>query len=159
MSIDFFNPNIWAHAEPFEFRIYGDDNAQTWAAVDEDDYHFLVQWKWSWDDPGMRRGIARRKPRLRRNVQTTIAPSYAKGHYIDPETGRELRHRSHRVQQKLFLHVVVMLRTGITPETPEHELVDHLDGDERNCRRVNLRWATHTINSNNRFGSAVGEMF
>lgn len=33
---------------------------------------------------------------------------------------------------------------------PNHEVVDHMDGNKKNCKRNNLREATHSINARNR---------
>jgi hypothetical protein len=152
-DLSFLDPNNWPLDEPHEYRIYGDDNAQTWAVVDEEDYHFLIQWKWSWNNPSKRNGKLRNRPRLRRVVETQIESPYkAGGTYVNPETGREVRHRKPRIQQTLHLHNVVMLRTGITPPTQHHTIPDHRDGDENNCRRSNLRWVTPSFNAKNIFG-------
>ena len=125
--IDFFNPNTWVY-EPHEYRIYGDDRENVWAVVDEIDYHFFGQWLWS---PKFSRDG--RKFYLRRNVQI----------------GSKL---NGRVQQTLFLHVAIMKATGIQPPSPLHVIVDHRDSDSMNCRRNNLRWATHSMNRMNRNG-------
>ena len=40
--LDPLDPNVWpAH----EHRIYGDDNANVYAVVDEDDYLWAIKWK------------------------------------------------------------------------------------------------------------------
>jgi hypothetical protein len=150
--LDFLDPNTWSLAEPYEFRIYGDDNAQTWAVVDEVDYHFLIRWKWSWTTPNKTSNTGKKRY-LRRNFEYQLeSPYVASGTYINPETGYEVRARKPRVQQTLRLHTVIMIRTGIVPPTPKHELVDHLDGDETNCKRYNLRWSTHQMNAHNQYG-------
>ena len=123
-DLSFLDPNNWPLLPPHEFRIYGDDRLQTWAVVDEIDYHFLIQWKWSWKVSN-----GGKKKYLRRNVQTMIEGGSG-GHYVNPETGNEVRNRL-RVQQTLFLHTVVMLRKGIAPPSPAHTIVDHL-----NARRM-----------------------
>jgi hypothetical protein len=51
-----------------------------------------------------------------------------------------------------------MKRTGIKPPTKKHVLVDHRTGHTLNCRRPNLRWATHSMNSRNRNGSTPHDM-
>ena len=131
--MDFFNPTLWLPCG-HEHRIYGDDNAQTWAVVDAEDYAYLARWRWSWK---VSRGGSKRY--LRRNLQVS-EPNWR-------ENGR--------VQKTLFLHTVVILRSGREKPTPEHHIPDHLDGDETNCRRSNLDWATYSMNSLNRFGSAL----
>jgi hypothetical protein len=149
--LDFLNPTTWPLSPPHEFRIYGDDNAQTYVIVDEEDYQFLIQWKWSWDNPGIRNGKPRREPRLRRNFQTTLERKEYNvgGYYVNPITGNEVRLRHPRVQQTVWLHVVVMLRTGIAPPSEHHHLVDHRSSNHLDCRRSNLRWATGSMNAKN----------
>lgn len=127
--LDSFDPNTWGIAT-HEFRIYGDDNASVWSVVDEVDYQWCLQWQWS--VKFSKRG---KKFYLRRNTQSGF--------------GREGRTRHTQ-----FLHTEIMERTGIERPSEMHTLVDHWDGDGMNCRRANLRWATHQMNCINRNGSA-----
>lgn len=150
---DFLDPRTWADRPAVEFRIYGDDNAQTWGVVDEVDYHFLIRWKWSWTTPkpGMR---AKPKLYLRRVFEEQVEPESftAGGLWENPETGRTVRARKPRVQKTLRMHTVIMLRTGITPPSPDFVLVDHFNGDEFDYRRINLRWVNHSMNNFNKNG-------
>lgn len=57
--------------------------------------------------------------------------------------------------RKLYLHVEIKKRTGIPPPTPLHRIVDHSDGNEFNCRRSNLVWATPRQNRANLFGQEL----
>jgi HNH endonuclease len=118
---DPFDPITWG-ASPWEFRIYGDDGAQVFAVVDEVDYHWAIQWKWS---PKFSRGG--KKFYLRR---------------VDHEGTRACR-----IQRTIWLHLEVMRRKGTRRPSPLHTIVDHRDGDGLNCRRRNLRWATPSLNA------------
>lgn len=99
--------------------------------VDEDDYHWAIQWRWN---PN--------KKKSRRN----------------PGKIKIYAHRACRLQGKygpcssIYLHIEIMKRTGIRPPSVAHCIVDHRDGDTFNLRRSNLRWATHSMNSRNLFG-------
>lgn len=52
----------------------------------------------------------------------------------------------------VYLHRVIMQRTGISQPSRKHILVDHIDGNTLNCQRENLRWATPQMNRHNYFG-------
>lgn len=130
---DPFDPNTWAQPQNHEFRLYLDDNAFEYVVLDEVDYHHFVQWRWLVNKPhparvGKKRYATRTGPR-----EGTYRPKY-------------------------YLHVEIMKRTGIQPPSPNHTLVDHRDGDEFNCRRSNLRWATVVLNNRNRFGCLAGAL-
>lgn len=113
--------------EPREYRIYGDDRASEWCVVDEIDYQWAIQWKWRFK----RSGKKSKKKYLCRNVHERLYDGPAK---------------ESRVQRNLFLHVAIMERTGKRPPTPLHNIVDHIDGDEFNCRRGNLGYVTKLEN-------------
>jgi len=113
---DPFDPRTWI--EPIhECRVYGDDRAQTWAIVDEIDYQWAIQWKWSINSPHTTR----------------------KG---TKEYFRRSQGGGGRYQPPLYLHVEIMKRAGVEPPSPAHNLVDHINGCEWDCRRSNLEWAT-----------------
>lgn len=124
--IDFLNPNNWDLSLP-ERRIYGDDNAQVYAVVDEEDYWYFTKYKWTIKKSN------ERKLYLRRAVG---------------ENADGLRLRTFT----LYLHIEIMKRKNPNRPCPKHTLVDHRDGDSMNCRRRNLRWATPLMNNRNRFG-------
>lgn len=131
--MDIWDPNNW-QPNNHEFRIYGDDNAQLWSVVDEEDYQWCLQWLWL---PKKSRGG--RKVYLKRNYQSGVG-----------RFGRTLHSR--------YLHTEIMLRMGVAPPSPLHTIIDHRDGDGMNCRRNNLRWATPSMNRVNRFGSHSHEI-
>ena len=118
--LDPFDPNSWGDDPPHEFRIYGDDNAQTWCVVDEEDYLWACRRRWHINEPHPGRAGKKRYFRSR--------AGWRKG-------GAE------------YLHVAIMKRTGIPPPGPEWTWTDHIDDDEFNCRRSNLQWATPATNN------------
>ena len=118
----FPRPSIWETDPDQERRIYGDNRCSVWAIVDEEDYHWAVQWLWS---PKLSRGKAKRKVYLYRNYR----------------------------QASIYLHVLIMERTGIVRPSASHVVVDHRNGNSLDCRRANLRWATRSMNRLNINGS------
>lgn len=128
---DDWDPNVLLNTRD-ACRIYGDEKMTIFALVDEIDFSFLSQWRWS---PKWSRGG--RKVYLRRNVQ--IGP------------------RATRIQRNLFLHQAVMERMGIKPPDEHHVLIDHRNGDSLDCRRANIRWATHKTNRHNIHGKHFWE--
>lgn len=128
--VDVFDPNSWGSSSTHEFRIYGDDSAQTWALVDEDDYHHFVRWRWN--------------PKPNKNgalyLRRAAGGSRRKGDPRDPV-------------YTVYLHVEIMIRTGISQPSAKHALVDHKNGNSLDCRRENLRWATPRENRLNVYGN------
>jgi HNH endonuclease len=129
---DPFDPNTWAPST-HEFRIYGDNNAQTWAIVDEEDYHYFAQWRWNW----------KRSPRGKLYLRRAVG-----------ENANGLRLRTFT----LYLHVEIQKRTGRLPPTKSHTLVDHRNGNSTDNRRCNLRWVTPSMNNKNLFGQYAGDL-
>lgn len=127
---DWADPNTWDLSSKL-CRVYGDDNCNVVALVDEEDYPFLIRHRWN------PKRDSRGKMYLRRAVSTY------------DEEGSRLGSAT------VYLHVEVMKRTGIAPPCSAHLLVDHRDGDSMHCWRSNLRWATFTMNNRNRFGQAA----
>lgn len=128
-----------------EHRIYGDDRASIWAMVDEEDYQWALRWLWSPKWSKNKKNVY-----LRRNVQTTHGEADR-----DQQTGKRVQIRT---QQTLFLHIAIMRRTGIEPPSPLHIIVDHRNSDGLDCRRRNLRWATHSMNSLNINGAYAHDL-
>lgn len=131
---DDWDPNVIFGQVIEPCRIYGDDKGEIYALVDQEDYQWAVQWRWS---PKWSRG--NRKVYLRRVLHEGT--------------------RQFRTQRTLFLHSAIMKRTGILPPSPEHCIVDHRNGNGLDCRRNNLRWATHTMNARNINGKFSHELW
>jgi len=120
------DPNLIDFGLDHEHRIYA-PCMQKWAVVDAVDYWHFVRYAWC-----IKR-CKRGKEYLRRAV----------GINIDGQRVQTL---------SLYLHIEIQKRVG-PPPSPHHVKVDHRDGDEWNCRRSNLRWATNAMNSRNIHGS------
>lgn len=111
-------------------RIYSDDTLTIYAVVDPQDM-VLTQHRWLINNPHPTRN--------------------GKKKYFRRSRGSG---RPGKYQSPLYLHVEIMKRTGIPPPTKQHKLVDHIDGNEWNCRRSNLAWSTHAHNNSKRNGGA-----
>lgn len=130
---DFWDPNTW-DLTPAPRRLYLDDEGLEFLLLDEEDYFWAVAWRWHVN-----------KPHARRN---------GKKRYVC-----RCRGGGGRYKPKLYLHVEIMKRTGILPPSPEFIIVDHRDGNEFNCQRSNLRWATPKMNSMNVNGAFPTDLF
>lgn len=131
------------------FRIYGRTDASLWAIVDEEDYHYLIQWRWSY--------------------ARTVRGKY----YIQRRTGNSMKKfcggfvHMRGFKRGIYLHHEIMARKGDVPPSPAHKIRDHINGNSLDCRRENLRWATISQNNLNRPGTlerlrlsgALKEMF
>jgi hypothetical protein len=147
--MDFFDPSTWED-DQYEYRIYADDYANDYAIVDQIDYQFLVQWRWRLKPSRIHKGTKRVKSYLARVGHEQIGTDQY-------EDGIRLRSR---IQSTIFLHTIVMQRKGIVkPKTNKRIIVDHADGNERNCRRNNLRYTTISFNNMNINGSHHHSMF
>lgn len=119
-----WDPNTW-NIEPVERRIYLDDKAELFCLVSEEDYLWAIQWRWQ-----PKRHHKNRKIYACRTTRT----SRSTGNF------------------SVYLHIEIMKRTGILKPTVHHTLVDHRNGNERDARRPNLRWATRSMNNRNVYG-------
>lgn len=52
----------------------------------------------------------------------------------------------------IWLHKEVLIRKFDLPPTHLHTIGDHRNGIPLDCTRGNLRWATHQMNSRNKWG-------
>lgn len=127
LLLDPWDPNNW-DLTPYPQRVYLDDKAETFVLVDEIDYQWALQWRWHVN-----------KPHATRNGKKCY-PCRSQG-------------RGGNYHPKLYLHVEIMKRTGILPLAPVFKIVDHRNGNELDCRRVNLRWATPRMNRMNLHGA------
>jgi HNH endonuclease len=113
--------------------------------VDEVDYHYLIQWRWRIKKSRVWKGTKNPKMYLSRAGHESL------GLEFKDENGKRIRNR---VVSTIFLHTVVMERTGIPrPNTKQKIIVDHANGNGLDCRRKNLRWATLSFNNKNIYGS------
>lgn len=122
-----------AASSSHEYRIYLNTELSEWALVSEEDYPWASLHCWCLK---VSRGW---KKHARRAVGTNA-------------NGERIKTVS------LYLHVEVMKRTGCLPPCEAHSLVDHLNGDGLDCRRNNLRWATHSMNVRNKHGIAAKQL-
>lgn len=110
------DPNNLALDDDVECRIYTKTDLSEWVVVDEIDYWWACRWCWHICPPSPRR--KGKKQYARRNTR------------ID------------NVSITLYLHIEVMKKTGIPPPSLAHTLVNHINGNERNCKRNNIEWQT-----------------
>jgi hypothetical protein len=134
-----WNPNTW-EPDDHEYRIYGDDNAQTWAVVSKEDYQWALSHRWCLVIKKSRRNPLKIKKYMRRAVAI-----YSGGVRVKTVT--------------VYLHLEILRRAVGEPPGPDFVIGDHRSGDSLDCRRENLRWATHAMNVRNRYGQHPGDFF
>lgn len=88
--------------------------------IDEEDFLWASQWRWGWNP-------SKNKKKL--YVRRT---STYQGRYIS-----------------IYLHKMICMRAWGPPPTPSHIIADHRNGNELDCRRVNLGWETPSGNRQN----------
>lgn len=123
----FWNPNNWS-PPPTEGRIYLDDYADKFVTVDYEDYLWAVQWRWQMQV-------------VRSANCELIYASRSAAEYVN---GVRVKHYT------IYLHREILIRAAKPKPSRLHKLADHRDRDTLNCRRANLRWATHAMNVKNR---------
>lgn len=129
---DEFDPTTWL-PDTHEYRIYLDERCTRWAIVDQVDYQWALQYRWCINKKKNRDDPLKFKEYARRAVGEN--------------------HQGVRIKTiTLYLHVEIMKRAQPKPPSKRHLLVDHRNGIELDCRRENLRWATHSMNVRNRLG-------
>lgn len=123
MIPDMWDPNNWDLTERV-YKILLTPRLTYEVTVDYVDYAFFTTFLWQ---AKVFKRHARRKQMI-----------YAYRSTYDRE--RKSRGKS------LYLHIEIMKRMGVEQPTPEHKLVDHIDGNTFNCKRDNLQWATYAMN-------------
>ncbi len=118
-------------------RVYLDDTGELFAIVDEIDYGWAVQWKWRVTYSKDRGSHLTRKAYATRSFR------------VGGRGGRNVT---------LYLHKLVLARTGKLPPTPAHIIGDHQNGDSLDCTRNNLEWATPQMNRENYNGYAAKQI-
>lgn len=141
LAEDMWDPNTWVLESDHEFRIYGDNYANHYAIVDQEDYEWLIRdghlWNVNWKRS--QRGRGPLKPYMRRAIGVN-----ANGERLHTFT--------------LYLHQAIVDRMGLVAPSKMHVLIDHRNGNSLDCRRANLRWVTHSQNSKNVYGSHSHEL-
>jgi hypothetical protein len=111
-----------------EHRIWLDDNAFRYVVVDYVDWLWACYFKWS------------AKPDKHRRKWYACRTGWDNG-----------------VRVSVYLHVEINKLKG-PPPAPAFTISDHRDGDEANCRRSNLRWATPSMNRRNINGALAFDL-
>lgn len=143
---DDWDPNVLFNQPPHECRIYGDDNAQTWATVSPEDYQACIvhRWRWKHSNSGKARGSHRTKKKY-----------LARNRHVNHGNGGAAR--DNRTQENYFLHEFILVERMGKPRPSASHIVDHRNGNEDDCTRPNLRWATKKFNRKNINGSHANE--
>lgn len=134
-SSDFLDPNNWRPARIISYWIPLSNRYDIHARVSGIDYDWAMQWLWC---------------HTYGSGERIHAAKYQRGFdkiYARRAVGTPWGNRT------LWLHRLICHRVQGPPPSHEH-VADHLNGDSLDCRRQNLKWATLSENSRNRFGSA-----
>lgn len=126
------DPN-WLDFGPDVYRIWLDDRENEFALVDVQDYRWVQEHRWC----------------------LNIKKSRGSAHHIKKYARRAVGENAGGQRLKtwtLYLHVAIMQRVQPVPPSTAHTIVDHRNGQSLDCRRVNLRWATPSMNAKNVLG-------
>lgn len=126
---DFLDPTTWdAFLPQGPRRVFlSDSDDSLFALIDPDDYAWVSRHRWS------------------------IVKSRARGD--NPRKLYAVRKESGwSGGRTIYLHKEVLERSGIKPPSDKHVIGDHRNGDSLDCRKINLRWATHAMNAKNLYG-------
>lgn len=100
--------------------MYARPDASILFKLDREDYEWALQWRWG-----------------------TVLNKRKTAHYVSRPT--RLKGKPIRV----YLHKEILKRSGLLPDSGDHTIGDHIDGDTLNNTRANLRWATASMNALN----------
>lgn len=129
--------DIWGPAPAYEQpAISLSDRWCLQALIDEIDVEWARQWKWTYKWAA---GCKANK----------IGKLYAR---------RGTRVRATCETATFWLHKEICLRAYGPPPSEKHTMSDHLNGDSLDCRRLNLRWATPSMNRKNIYGQMAKEL-
>jgi hypothetical protein len=112
--------------------IFLDNHAELYCVVDDTDYDWAMQWRWS-----------------------ATPNSTGLKFYASRSTRLEGRDGG---QTRIYLHKEILLRAKGAPPGRRFVIGDHLSGQSLDNRRCNLRWATRSMNARNIHGVAMRQM-
>lgn len=136
MGEDWADPRAWDIDAPRERVIYlSNTDASLVALLDEVDWEWARQWKWSFVTSKKRKNGTEK--------------------YYAGRTQRASNGAYHHV----YLHKEVVQRACGEPPTTVHTIGDHRNGNSLDCRRENLRWATPSMNRMNIGGRFPWDLF